>query len=384
MAEVMETFALGRTLPVTGVIERSVDAQLVNPELESLRKVYIEAEASLQEAVSQQKELESTKVSLVSEDNEIDVQIPQLEAEKKEHASNKRFKEAAEVVKTIKQLTNRKEEIASLLEDASNRANQITFTVNERQASLVNIENEIKECEKTSDMQKLSLIRTHMKSLKKFRSQLTKKYHSCGGTLLESNLRLINAELSVLVQAGVAILEKHDMPNEDVNMDDEEEEEKVSEDAPEVVPDDCAGAENDEAVEEANDDILPDDAGAQNGETEETASAENVIEPIVDDATGDDATEEPHTEAPEKPVIEEKDESSLAAERNTRMLEAKELLHLCISCEDKLNHAVDEEDYDLAATLSEELDALKAQVAQVLTSLGCSKQDVLDYEGVDA
>lgn len=325
MAEVMESFALGRSLPVTGVVERSVDAQLVNPELESLRKVYIEAEASLQEAVTQQKELESTKVSLLAENNDIDAQIPQLEADKKEHASNKRFKEAAEVVKTIKQLTSRKEEIAALLEDASGRANQISLTVNERQSSLVNIENEIKECEKASDMQKLALIRTHMKSLKKFRSQLMKKYHSSGGTLLESNLRLINAELTVLVQAGAAILDKHDMPNEDVNMEDdveEEEEENVSEGVPDVVPDDCT-AEEDVCAQEANGAVAPDnEAVEENVPGEGNGDVVDVVEPIVDDSVSEGAGAE---ELPKETVetVEEIDESALAAERHTRMLEAK-------------------------------------------------------------
>ena len=40
--------------------------------------------------------------------------IPALKAEKKAHATNKKFKEAAEVVKTLKTLTTRKDEVEGL------------------------------------------------------------------------------------------------------------------------------------------------------------------------------------------------------------------------------------------------------------------------------
>lgn len=90
-----------------------------------LREKVVSQETALERAISDLDISRSSLQALAEEDSDLKEKIPMMEGDKKSHASNKRFKEAASVAKEIKGMAARREDISGLVSALENQVRRI-------------------------------------------------------------------------------------------------------------------------------------------------------------------------------------------------------------------------------------------------------------------
>jgi hypothetical protein len=168
------------------------------------------SESEVAVAVTALKSAQELVGQLMDEDADITEKLPQLEAEKKAHATNKRFKEAGNIAKTIKTLSTRKEEIAEQLQHSAESIAAAEGEVEAKKECHAIALRELKEAERSVDIARLSALvvqikelrRANQKALKdlqKLRPVPLKSAHPEEGTLQLSQVALffLQTELEV-------------------------------------------------------------------------------------------------------------------------------------------------------------------------------------------
>jgi chromosome segregation ATPase len=136
-------------------------------DLNSLKEKVSLAEISLSNSMASLRAVQEGINALAAEDAEINDKIPLLESEKKAHAANKKFKEAAGVQNTLKTLQARREEIVQLLDASSQDTVKANSVVEAARTSLVDAQSGLKDAERDADMQQLDQLLTQSKTLRK-------------------------------------------------------------------------------------------------------------------------------------------------------------------------------------------------------------------------
>jgi chromosome segregation ATPase len=152
-------------------------------ELVMLKEKVSLAENEVNVATALVKSAQELVGKLMDEDAEIAEKLPQLEAEKKAHASNKRFKEAGNIAKTIKTLSTRKEEIAEQLQHSSSAIATAESELEMKKESYGAALRELKEAERSADIVRLDALRVQIKKLRKANRKAAKeieKLHPVG------------------------------------------------------------------------------------------------------------------------------------------------------------------------------------------------------------
>ena len=176
-------------------------------DLNSLKESVSLADISLQNALASLKSVQSGIVALTSEDAEINDKIPLLEAEKKSHAANKKFKEAAAVLSTIKTLQARREEIVSLLDAAAQDTSTANSNVEAARALLAEKQSALKGAEREADICHLQQLLAQSKTLRKAYAKAEKTHaqkmtdHKLEARLSTLALELLRGEVEVRVIA---------------------------------------------------------------------------------------------------------------------------------------------------------------------------------------
>jgi hypothetical protein len=145
--------------------------------------------------------------ALRNEDAEISEKIPQLETEKKSHASNKRFKEAASVANTLKALSTRREDIVELLRAAESSIVNAEQAVVDAQTTLDTAMKAFKNAEREIDVLKLDRTVSRVKVVRKacdsVRKAIELEVNDTGIAaislfLLEAELKVISSDFTMI------------------------------------------------------------------------------------------------------------------------------------------------------------------------------------------
>jgi chromosome segregation ATPase len=147
---------------------------------------------------------------LMDEDAEIAEKLPQLEAEKKAHATNKRFKEAANIAKTIKTLSTRKEEIAEQLQHSSSAIAEAENELENKKERYDEALKELKEAERSADIVRLDALRVQIKELRKANRKAAKeieKLHPVATKLPTAATAAEESEILQLSQIALCFLQ---------------------------------------------------------------------------------------------------------------------------------------------------------------------------------
>ena len=176
-----------------------------------LRESVVAQETQLEKAIAA---LEATRASITTlneEEDDIKDKIPALETEKKAHASNKRFKEAANVARDIKALTARKEEIANLIADHESHICDKELAIEKGREQLAVALAELTAAERVSDLARFDILVEQIKSLRLACRKSEVAYEATGSHNLIAKVAfdLLSAELQVLLNEASEIKEKH-------------------------------------------------------------------------------------------------------------------------------------------------------------------------------
>lgn len=144
-------------------------------ELVVLKEQVSIAENEVNIAMSLVKSAQELVGKLMDEDADIAEKLPQLEAEKKAHASNKRFKEAGNIAKTIKTLSTRKEEIAEELQHSSSAISAAESELEMKKDQYDAALRELKEAERSADIIRLEALKVQIKELRKANRKAAKE-----------------------------------------------------------------------------------------------------------------------------------------------------------------------------------------------------------------
>lgn len=175
-------------------------------DLNRLKEHVSSAEISLHNSLAALKAVQDGISALTKEDADINEKIPLLESEKKSHATNKKFKEAAAVQNMLKTLQSRKEEIVVLLEASSQETITANASVESMRAALSDAQVALKAAEKEADMEVLERLLTESKTLRKAHRKAAKLHekkmteHNMEGRLSTLALELLQGEVEVSTQ----------------------------------------------------------------------------------------------------------------------------------------------------------------------------------------
>lgn len=142
-------------------------SELQHEDLVVLKEKVSIAETDVNIAISAVKSAKDMVGNLMDEDQDIIEKLPILEAEKKAHATNKRFKEAGNVAKTIKTLTTRKEEIAELLQQSSSTISNAEQELEVQKKILDEALVNLRSAEKSADILTFNSLLLKAKELRK-------------------------------------------------------------------------------------------------------------------------------------------------------------------------------------------------------------------------
>jgi chromosome segregation ATPase len=156
----------------TGSVESSLS---VAP----LKERVAECHSELNQSTSTLQEIQNSIAALVSEDQDISEKLPILEAEKKAHATAKRFKEAGNVAKTLKSLTTRKEEIVELMQRYETEVVECEKLITSSQSALEVAREELKAAEKTADIIRFNELLIQAKKVKKCHRKALRDREKC-------------------------------------------------------------------------------------------------------------------------------------------------------------------------------------------------------------
>ena len=244
-------------------------------DLVSTRKDCSTVNSSILKALSEKSCLQLTIEHLEVEERELNDKLPKLESEKKSHASARRFKEAGAVAKDIKDMSSRVEEIRVEVGNCLALIEAGTEAFGKLQRNYDDLLSKLQSTETEQELKKLSFFLDRAKCLNKVKTAICLEYPPIvfDGTLddedsintsihyliRENSMRLLESELEGLVNEIAVIGGKYGI---DTSLDEEidknekfdEKEEKEEKNLPVVL---CSDAIN--SAESANSTIDADD-----------------------------------------------------------------------------------------------------------------------------
>ena len=265
-----------------------------NGSIVSVREKVTATESALEKAMLGLENLRSSIASLGEEDSTLKEKIPLLEVEKKSHASNKRFKEAASTAKDIKSMTARREEISSLVTEKESQIGGMEKDIEDAREEAEKARAELKAAERDVDLARLDDLRNQAISLRKTCRVAENEKDSAQEIIIATiAIDLLTAELKVVLDEASEIKEKHDL---DIDL---------------LVP----------LEEEDNEDEKECESGSasHDDETPDRGESSDIEKQNSDNASCDDVTaekESPDTDVDEEQSINEDCNDDNASERS--------------------------------------------------------------------
>ena len=268
----------------------------------ALRNKVIAQETAVEKAIAELEELRSSITSLNEEAVELKEKIPVLEVEKKGHASNKRFKEAAGVAKDIKAMVARQEEITGLVADMEGQLGPKEHVIEKTREELATVKAELTAAERVADLAKFESLLSQMKALRLSVQAAERAKADSGPDAVMALIAvdLLSSELQVLLDQAKEIKQKHDLDDELLPplVDDAQQESIDATDNKDIVEEcldqdektseDPNGVDNSEE-EQAGSYEAADDNEEKSESDEKTIAEQNQDEEKVEEAQGDDA-----------------------------------------------------------------------------------------------
>jgi len=327
-----------------------------------LRNKVIAEETVLEKAIAALENTRQSVSALNDESADLKEKVPVLEVEKKGHASNKRFKEAAAVAKEIKAMVARQEEISELVVTQEGQVGPQEQAIEEARAKLAVVQAELTAAERVADLAEFEALLTEMKSLRIAigAAEKAKASSDSDNVMAGVAVELLSSELQVLLDQASEIKVKHGLDDELLPpLEDDEELTSTSKDDDE--PDNKEGDSDGDNASGGDDNDEQSQSSASKEDTQksdEEAPVEQSTEENDDDGDNDD-----------------NDEGSEEA-KQTKITRAQAMLESIKSLEAELEVAVDTEEYDTAATISEQVDELTEQLDKLLLTLSWTRQEL--------
>lgn len=397
----------------------------------SLLTAVASADAALASCVAAHDALLGEVGVLAAETRDIEERLPKLEVDKKAHAAAKRYKEASAVANSMKLLASKREEIESLVaemtEDISTKAREIE-ALKARQveaaAALLEAQREADIEDFNALVHKISILRSTSRKLSRHHSTFSSTTPagmpvptvtssafspdktaarrfgasaSAGGAASNSNTKsssvfesckvYLEAEIQGLEGQALDIKAKHsgisldfaaecDSDVEEDNDNNDHNNAYDEEDSTDLVAvyvdvtavnsihvldgeEDCVEKEMEMDVQVASTSVDEDNINA-----DADIDMPDIAELEVEEISAEDAEANSRAEA---------------EARAAKTSEAQEILRVVNELNEQLQVASDEEDYDLAASLDEDIEVKRQRLQEILDELGCSESD-LQYE----
>lgn len=351
--------------PVAATKDPEAEAALV-----TLKQSVVKADAALNNSITALRGVHDKIGQLTDEDSDITEKIPILESEKKAHATNKRFKEAAAVAKTLKSMMSRKDEIAEFLQSSAGELAAAEANVELAKSELDDSRSQLREAEKGADIVRFNGLLLHAKELLKScrkaekAAATTDDGDSTTGTLTRLAHSLLDAELQAVLAAASEIKAKHDLPDS-LDFEGESEYDETHNTA-EIDEGDHA------PLESTEDDLVAEESVEVCEEVVDRNDAADLTE------SGDGDSSSARNEDDAQPVTEDiADVQSVEDNRAQDIHRAKDLIATLDQKEAELEAAVDAEEYDDAADLSEQVDDIKKELQSVFLKYNISRDEVL-------
>jgi len=294
-------------------------------------------------------------------------QIPKLEVDKKHHASNKRFKEAASVANEIKMLLARKEILDRELEEVEQRRLVVTDSIavleSDRDAALA----AATDAQRVTSIQRFESLSLRYKEIRLLMNTLDKQNSSspskgsegtdlevtANSNFFETMSSFLGAELNSITQEAQNIQDKYQLS--------QSLEQFVEEVLLISIQEECIDEGLDAEVDGTTDSPIADST------SEETLSA------VVQDSCTND-NDNICSEATDEPFVESEDSSSDLRLKLT--LEAKVIIEKLKLLNESLDVSTLAEDYDKAADIFQEIESNNKELEQILLALKCSREDI--------
>jgi len=306
----------------------------------------------------QQSKLEAQMLSSKSQVDEISLELPKLEHAKKTAAAARNYKEAGAKSKEIKSLQEKQIHTLEELEVIEQTLSHCKSEYTTKAEVLLAKEAELYQMELNMQLLKFQALKENVIHLKKMKQRILKD-KPCD--FQESALQILEMEIQSRYALGREICATNKLNGDEFNLEllefeeEEEEEEEVE-------------------LQEEKEEEKPLQIQSEN-ESPSTVNEEDSVKEQNISLTPQDDTGE---EAEEASDPADAGSSSVSIEAiDTQVLEAGlEIQKTVLELEAKIESAVEEEDYDQAAVLDEQLEQLKQQ----LEELGLSEEQVLSYQ----
>jgi hypothetical protein len=328
---------------------------------DTLREAVVTADVSLARLMQSKRGLQDKQTQLEAERKAVDARIPALENEKKDHAVNKRYKEAAQASKDIKVLSTRRDEIETELSSALKSVETTDAAILEATARLNDATAALKRQDAVSVSSKYKMYLSRIAQLQRAVSGIIsgRSANSDCQEFEAGLLALLRNELDELTSAAAVIKAEYSL-SDDV----------------EPTPEDI----EEEPVESNTQSVDAVPSVADNAEIPAVGNAEMLCS--VDADVGADA----NADAVDNVSIgdEEQDEVQLETARQAELRLIKDKVRALVQQRDDLcvkrDSSAESEDYEAAAEFDEQITVVTAELDEVLNSSQLTLQTALEEE----
>ena len=351
-------------------------------ELDALRSTCSTKNTLVQKALSEKSTLEHEVKNLQAEEVDISEKMVKLEAEKKAHATARRFKEAGVVAKDMKDLAIRVEVIS---EEITSKQTQIADGI----ANIDELQKDYDEClsslhvmERDYDLKNFDILLKSASCLHKVKMKIQQKHppfdfneevdvmdddtqkNECTAHYLirENSMRLLESELDGLLNTLHAMGAKHGIEVDldgVTNDEDEADSDAFASQSPENgTREDSDGDEIDETNKEAESRM---DESANSVEKEEDDSNVEVVDQ-KDEAENKRGEDEENSDAQPDDTCRE-DQTDESNSLDDKLLE--ELQSRAHALNEEIQNAIEEEDFEAAESKDNELQEINSKIESI-------------------
>lgn len=336
------TVVIANEVIVTEIVHDDAPSEVVS----KAQAEVLQYEAAVDEANQILMAAKAVIDSLQEEVSTIETRLPILEAEKNEAASKRDFKAAGKASKAIKEMNARKERCEEELSNvAIERLASAQIEVEKSQKVLEEQKSILHEKEKEGGRQRMIQLVKKMFRLEKLREDIcgTGEEDNEGESIKLVGGFVLDSEIAALVTEGEALGSKFGGWNEIIIEFAENDSEEIGSNIPDEEAKETSGFDESEACGE----VQTDDAG----EVENMDNSDDIV---------DDNTAEVEIGKPNE------------TDKVEALNRCKSILSAINQIESEIEVAIDEEDYDAAAELDDQIQMLRDE----MKSLGLSKSEV--------
>ena len=329
------------------------------PENSELQNKLDEAMDEYNKVISKNNSMKDKITALESESGDIEERLPKLEQEKKSHAAARKFKEAGAVAKEQQALTARKDETAEEIKLISLNIEKYSETVERVTGFRYNAEKDFKAVQRKIDIKRCQNLSKEKKILSEKREAIIAIVSEDKETVLQTKepaLSLIESELQGVEEEYLSILELHELTDEEIDTDEPE----------------AGDAEQEEKIDDAEEEES--NNTQKELEAEPESESESGID-VLEETEGSETNEDSQINETET----EEDNNDSAGELADKAIKLNDLLKSKRKFVADIDEASTNEDYELAASLSEESDTTEAELQNLLSELNIEEDKAEEF-----